>query len=65
MEKLIRPIVDTISGFLPGMKTYICWMCALLMLACQALGHYTFELEAWAAVGITGMGTWKMEMDRK
>ena len=65
MDKMIGGVIKAIDGFLPGKKTYVCWIVALGMIVCQALGYYSFSQEAWMAVGITGMGTWKMSMDRK
>ena len=50
---------------MPGYKTYVCWVAAMGMMACQMMGYHHFTPEMWGMVGITGMGTWKMGHDRK
>ena len=65
MSKMIGGLISAIDGFMPGYKTYICWVVAMTMMACQMMGYHHFTPEMWGMVGITGMGTWKMGHDRK
>ncbi len=65
MSKMMGGLIAAIDGFMPGYKTYICWVVAMTMMVCQMMGYHHFTPELWGMVGITGMGTWKMGHDRK
>ena len=65
MSKMMGGLIAAIDGFMPGYKTYVCWVAAMGMMACQMMGYHHFTPEMWGMVGITGMGTWKMGHDRK
>ncbi len=64
MSKLMGALIGFIDNFMPGYKTYFCWVIGLGMAVCQAGGWHIFTTESWAVVGITGMGMWKMSLDR-
>ena len=65
MHKMMSGFIGIIDGFIPGYKTYVCWVIAMLMMVCQMMGYHHFTPEMWGMVGIAGMGTWKMGIDRK
>ena len=65
MTKVMGGLINAIDGFIPGYKTYVCWVMAMLMMVCQMMGYHHFSAEVWGMLGITGMGTWKMGADRK
>lgn len=65
MSKMMGGLIEAIDGFMPGYKTYVCWVVAMGMMGCQMMGYHHFTPEMWGMVGITGMGTWKMGHDRK
>jgi len=64
MSKVMEGFIGMIDNFIPGYKTYVVWVVALLMMICQMFGHHVFATETWGVVGVTGMGTWKMSQDR-
>tara|TARA_R110002020_G_scaffold165546_1_gene353006 strand:+ start:1944 stop:2147 length:204 start_codon:yes stop_codon:yes gene_type:complete len=65
MSKMMGCLIEAVDGFMPGYKTYVCWVVAMGMMGCQMMGYHHFTPEMWGMVGITGMGTWKMGHDRK
>jgi hypothetical protein len=64
MEKMIKPVVEAIDGFLPGYKTHVIILMAIGMSVCQMLGHHEFATETWQVVGLAGGMTWKLGQDR-
>ena len=45
MSKMMGGLIAAIDGFMPGYKTYICWVVAMTMMVCQMMGYHHFTPE--------------------
>ena len=52
MSKMMGGLIEAIDGFMPGYKTYVCWVVAMGMMGCQMMGYHHFTPEMWGMVGI-------------
>lgn len=66
IEKMVGTAVEVLGGVFPRWKTKIMGAIAIGMVVCQYIGGWhTFDVGAWAAVGMGSMATVAMRNARK